>query len=90
MKSDTRLGKHLKNWTPGSYRILVEGLLDERRSDRLAGMRIESRKRPDQSVVTTLTGDLRDQSQLLGVLNSLYELHLPILMVEYLEKNNGV
>jgi hypothetical protein len=88
--ADTLTGDHLKNWTPGTYRISVEGQLDEKWSDRLAGMRITPRKRADQSVVTTLSGNLRDQSELLGVLNSLYELHLPLLKVECLEENNGV
>jgi hypothetical protein len=88
--SNPLFGKYLKSWTPGNYRILVEGLLDERWSERLAGMQIKSRKRADQSVFTTLTGDLRDQAELLGVLNSLYELHLPILEVEFLWEKNGL
>jgi hypothetical protein len=32
--------------------------------------------------VTTLVGRLRDQAELSGVLNSLYDLHLSILKVE--------
>jgi hypothetical protein len=32
--------------------------------------------------VTTLIGRLRDQAELSGVLNSLYDLHLSILKVE--------
>jgi hypothetical protein len=33
------------------------------------------------STGTTLDGELRDQAALAGVLNAIYELHLPILMV---------
>ena len=55
-------GKHLKLWTPATYRIEVEGDIDENWTDSLAGMRISSRKRADQSTVTTLTGLLRDQA----------------------------
>lgn len=40
--------------------------------------------------VATLEGRLRDQTELSGVLNSLYELHLPILSIENLAENNGV
>jgi hypothetical protein len=76
--------EHLKLWTPADYKIEVEGVLDESWSDRLAGMRVSSRKRADDSTVTTLTGRLKDQAELTGVLNSLYELHLPILSVEAL------
>jgi len=32
--------------------------------------------------VTTLEGDLRDQAALAGVLNTLYELHLPVISVK--------
>ena len=77
--------KHIKLWTPTTYRIEVEGHLDESWSDRLAGMRITARKRSDQTTVTILTGRLRDQAELSGVLNSLYDLHLSILSVEYLK-----
>jgi hypothetical protein len=74
--------KHIRLWTRVTYRIEVEGHLDESRSDRLAGMRITSRKRSDQTFVTTLIGRLRDQAELSGVLNSLYDLHMSILKVE--------
>ena len=87
--SDDHTVKHLKLWTPATYRIEVEGVLGESWSDRLAGMRITMRKRPDQSTVTTLTGRLRDQTELAGVFNRLYELHLPILSVQNLIEDNG-
>ena len=74
--------KHLKLWTPATYLIEVEGHLDESWSDRLAGLRIKTRQRADQSTVTVLTGRLKDQAELTGVINSLYELHLPILKVK--------
>ena len=67
---------------PGNYRIEVEGHLAESWSDRLAGMRITTRERSDQTAVTTLVGRLRDQAELSGVLNSLYDLHQVILKVE--------
>ena len=81
-------GKHLKLWTPATYRIEVEGVLDEIWADSFAGMDISSRKRADQSTVTTLTGRLKDQAMLTGVLNGLYELHLPILSVKILSEDN--
>jgi hypothetical protein len=36
--------------------------------------------------VATLVGRLLDQAQLSGVLNALYEMHLPILSVEILDE----
>jgi hypothetical protein len=74
--------KHIKLWTPATYRIEIEGLLAESWSDRLAGMRISARKRLDQTTVTTLDDRLMDQAELSGLLNSLYDLHRPILKVE--------
>jgi len=47
-------------------------------------MRITTRKRSDQTPVTTLVGRLRDQAELSGILNSLYGMHLSILKVELL------
>jgi hypothetical protein len=35
-------------------------------------------------LVTTLLGELSDQAALAGVLNTLYELHLPVLSVQRL------
>ena len=78
--------KHIKLWTPATYRIEVEGHLNESWSDRLAGMHITTRKRLDQSTVTTLVGRLKDQAELSGVLNGLYNLHLPILKVEVVNR----
>ena len=37
------------------------------------------------ALATTLFGRLRDQTTLIGVLNSLYDLRLPLLTVEYLD-----
>ena len=82
-------GEHLKLWTPVNYRIEVEGEVPESWSDRLGDMRITMRQRADQSTVTTLIGRVRDQAELAGVLNTLYELHLPILSVENLTDENS-
>ena len=71
---------------PGNYRIRVLGLLDERLSDRLGGLRIKGSNLKDQeSTVTELVGKVRDQAELAGVLNTLYELHLTLLSVEHLD-----
>jgi hypothetical protein len=66
---------------PGTYHICVQGAIDPTWSDRLDGMKIHLSADEGQPRVTTLEGELSDQAALAGVLNSLYELHLPILMV---------
>jgi hypothetical protein len=52
-------------------------------------MVITASSEDDDVYVTTLVGKLRDQAQLSGVLNTLYELHLPILLVECLRAGNA-
>ena len=70
---------------PGCYRIRVLGSLDENQSERLGSLRIKECSLKDQEgPVTELVGKVRDQAELAGVLNSLYELHLTMLSVEYL------
>ena len=68
---------------PGNYRIRVLGSLDESWSERLGGLRITNCSQKDQEgPVTELSGKLRDQAELAGLLNCLYELHLTLLSVE--------
>jgi len=71
---------------PANYRIIVLGELNEKWSDRLGGMSIIVDRKENQSSLTTLAGLLRDQAALAGVLSTLYELHLPVLSVECLDK----
>jgi hypothetical protein len=47
-------------------------------------MTITERASEAESPVTTLLGELADQAALAGVLNTLYELRLPVLSVERL------
>ena len=81
---DAPFQKRLTLGEPALYRICVQGRLDESWSDRLAGMCITTSSDETGTVVSALHGRVRDQAELMGVLNSLYELHLPILSVENL------
>jgi hypothetical protein len=70
----------------GKYRIRVLGLLDESWSDRLGGLHISGEKIDVQKgPITELVGMLRDQAELSGILETLYEMHLTLLSVEKLE-----
>ena len=70
--------------TPATYSIHVEGLLDESWSERLAGMKIKTIERKNLPPVTTLSGQLTDQAELLGVLNALYNLGKSLVAVKRL------
>jgi hypothetical protein len=70
---------------PATYRIVVQGVLSEHWSDRVAGLAIATTCAPGQVPRTTLVGRIRDQAELNGVLDTLYGLHLPIIAVETVE-----
>lgn len=65
-----------------TYQIRVQGILAASWSARLEGMALSVTESGDAFAVTTLVGELPDQAALTGVLNTLYELHLPLLLVE--------
>jgi hypothetical protein len=76
-------GLRLSSCEPARYVIHVQGVVAARWSDRLGGM--ELTQVTDCGVVfTILSGILVDQAALLGVLNSLYNLGLPLLSVQCL------
>jgi hypothetical protein len=66
----------------GKYRILVRGAIDTSWFDRLGGMTIATTRLTDDSVMTILSGELVDQSALVGVVNTLHDLGLPLISVE--------
>ena len=81
------IGKNVVFSQPATYRITVEGHLDDSWSDRLDCMAITTRSHGDHGVTTTLVGRVRDQAELFGVLNTLYELHIPLLAVKFLPED---
>jgi hypothetical protein len=64
------------------YQIRVEGLLDESWSDWLDGLTIETQACGE----TLLTGPVRDQAALHGLLNKIRDLGLLLLSVERLSR----
>ena len=70
---------------PATYRICVKGSVPENWSDRLGGMTITEDQEAEHPVAI-LHGQLLDQAALLGVLSALYSLHLPLVSVEYIDK----
>ena len=49
------------------------------------GMKISQGKGNEDSLISILEGELSDQAALAGVINSLYELHLPILLIRRMD-----
>lgn len=77
----------IKLETPGTYRIRVQGQIDNKWTDNLGGMSVSFGASLGKPPVTVLIGHLTDQAALSGVLNTLYDLQLPLLSVENLDEN---
>jgi hypothetical protein len=73
---------------PAIYRIRIQGNLDPEMSDQIAGMQITEVSGENGKVETILVGRLADQAALSGVLNSLYELHLPVMSAECVDADS--
>ena len=84
--SQIKSWKGMKLETPATYRVRVQGKLAESWFDRLGNMSITSEATPHDPPVTILVGHLTDQAALSGLLNTLYEMHLPLLTVENLDE----
>ncbi len=68
----------------GYYQIMVQGCISKSWCDRLGGMEIFLSPKGTSNEETILQGKVTDQAELSGILNSLYELHHPLLSVRYL------
>lgn len=77
----------MKTKEHSKYQIVVKGHLHQVFSDRIGGMTITSEPQDDGSWTTSLTGDLFDQAELSGVLNTLYDLQLSIVSVQMVDKS---
>ncbi len=71
-----------KRWT---YRITVQGRLDESWSRWFNGLTIECTS-ADDAIITTLTGPVVDQPALRGILNKLWDLNLILISVARITK----
>jgi hypothetical protein len=69
---------------PAAYQITVQGTITPSWSERLEGMTVSRLSFEGGTAITILTGDLTDQAALTGVLNTIYELRLPLLAVNRL------
>jgi len=68
-----------------TYKIRVQGILDDTRSAWVANLHIDVQAAADVPPITTLTGTLRDEDALEDVLDVLNMLGLPLISVERME-----
>lgn len=68
-----------------TYRITIQGKINPSWSDQLGGMKIETTVESEEETISVLTGLMKDQSELSGIMNTLYEMHHAVLSVECLD-----
>ena len=64
------------------YQIKVQGCLDESWVKWFLGLDIATAKYPQGATITTLSGEIRDQSELRGILIKLWDLNMELLSVD--------
>lgn len=75
----------LKMKEPGTYKIVVSGPISPALSKSLAGMSVSETTDDLGQMQTILVGRLQDQAELAGVMNTLFEMQLPIISTTCLE-----
>ena len=85
--TDKNMANDMTGFTgPAIYCIKVQGIIDERFAGYFGNMVISTEKKDGDKIAGILTGKIKDQSELLGVLNALHNLHLPIVSMQTLDK----
>jgi hypothetical protein len=74
---------------PAEYRICVQGAIERSWTDLFAGMKVAYRNVASPGALTVLTGDVLDQAELIGLLNRLYGLGLPLVSVQWRRRKVG-
>ena len=69
---------------PGLYRIQVQAEMSASCAKRLNDLLVIVEQAEGKPPLTILTGEVRDQSALMGVLNTLYDMGYPLLEVKRL------
>lgn len=85
---DTEIQKAPKTSSQAAYSITVSGALTEHWTEFYSGTSVALEYSHDGNVRTTLTCQVRDQAELVGILNQLSNLNLTLLQV-VLIKNEG-
>jgi len=74
--------KSIKFNGPAYYTISIQGSMSDKILSYFEGIKIKSEKKSDTTIITTVECRIKDQAELSGIINSLYEWGYPILRVE--------
>lgn len=78
--------KRLRLDEPATYRIAIQGRLDNQWVTYFDGMTIAIDTSAQDTTLTTMTGLVLDQAALHGLLTRIRDLGLPLLLVERIEE----
>ena len=79
----------IKMYQPARYRIKVYGAVDKRWFAYYDNMVLEKENEEEGRPLTTITGQVTDQAALLGILNLLYDMQLPLISIKYISGPEG-
>ena len=68
------------------YKIVVQGEIDQKMSDRMMGLQASVHNRKDKGSITTLIGQINDQSALSGILTMINDMHMTVISVNMLSE----
>lgn len=68
---------------PANYKITVQGILTETFLNSFEGLKVVTEKDEENKYSTKIDIRIKDQAELSGIINTLYEWRFPILLVEY-------
>ena len=71
------------------YCLKIRGVIDQRYAGHFGDMIISTEKKDEGQTTSKLTGKIKDQAEMMGVLNALYGLHLPIVSIQTLDEESG-
>jgi hypothetical protein len=85
MNATMNVDDHAPRQPASIYRLRIAGVIPDGWEERLGCLRAVREEGPEPQTVTTLMGAVTDQSDLLGILNTLHELRLTLLLVEAID-----
>lgn len=70
------------------YQIKIQGRQIEGWADWMSDLEIETERNSEGATLTTLTGVVKDQAGLHGMLNRIRDLNIPLISVQYVHPIN--
>ena len=82
MGRNTNLNSNYKK--PAIYKIVVNGKVNDSWSDHFRGMQISTKRKGKNEIISTLIGEIIDQTALTSILNYLYDMQYTVISVNML------